>query len=95
MEAECVQPTIGAVWFYPRMYHLKALMVLPSLMVSPLLQTPFQKSKAKDHKQCLEKKLTLRTTADIQSLLQEGQSIQMRLTMNVCRESESSPMTDF
>ena len=25
MEAECVQPTIGAVWFYPRVYHSEGL----------------------------------------------------------------------
>ena len=46
---------------------IKALMVMPSL----LLQKSFQKSKAKDHKQCLERRLALWTAGDIQSLLQE------------------------
>ena len=51
---------------------IKALMVMPSL----LLQKPFQKSKANDHKQCLERRLALWTAGDIQSLLKEGHSIQ-------------------
>ena len=77
MQAECIQPTIRAVWqsIHQTVHRLllecvaaiKALMVMPSL----LLQKPFQKSKAKDHKQCLERRLALWTAGDIQSLLQE------------------------
>ena len=61
---------------------IKALMVMPSL----LLQKPFQKSKAKDHKQCLERRLALWTAGDIQSLLQEGHSIQAEMTLDRSKE---------
>ena len=56
---------------------LKSLMLMPML----LLQKPFQKSKAKDHQQCLKRRLTLWSNGDIQSLLEEGRAIQLRLTM--------------
>ena len=61
---------------------IKALMVMPSL----LLQKPFKKSKAKDHKQCLERRLALWTAGDIQSLLLEGHSIQARMTLARSKE---------
>ncbi len=55
----------------------KSLMLMPML----LLQKPFQKSKAIDHQHCLKGRLTLWSNGDIQSLIEEGCAIQLRLTM--------------
>ena len=55
---------------------LKAAIVL--LAVG--LQKPSRKSKAKDHQECLAKRLALWKEGDIDSLLREGRAIQRRLT---------------
>ena len=54
---------------------LKATIVL--LAVG--LQKPSQKSKAKDHQECLEKRLKLWKNGEIECLLREGRMIQRRL----------------
>ena len=54
---------------------LKAAMVL--LTVG--LQKPSQKSKAKDHQECLAKRLVLWKEGEIDILLREGRMIQKRL----------------
>ena len=54
---------------------LKAAIVL----LATALQKPSVKSKAKDHKECLEKRLALWKEGEVESLLREGRSIQKRL----------------
>ena len=54
---------------------LTAAMTLPSL----LLQKPHRSSKAKEHVQCLERRLKLWEEGDVEGLLQEGRTIQQRL----------------
>ena len=44
------------------------------------LQKPGQRSKAKEHQECLEKRLTLWRNGEIESLLREGRMIQRRLS---------------
>ena len=55
---------------------LKAAIVL----LAVALQTPGQRSKAKEHQECLEKRLTLCRNGEIESLLREGRMIQQRLS---------------
>ncbi|CAB4032899.1 Hypothetical predicted protein [Paramuricea clavata] len=54
---------------------LKAAIVL----LATVLQKPSVKSKAKDHKECLEKRLALWKEGEVESLLREGRSIQKLL----------------
>ncbi len=54
---------------------LTAAMTLPSL----LLQKPHRSSKAKEHVQCLERRMKLWTEGDLEGLLREGHTIQQRL----------------
>ncbi|CAB3984705.1 Hypothetical predicted protein, partial [Paramuricea clavata] len=54
---------------------LKAAIVL----LATALQKPSVKSKAKDHKECLEKRLALWKEGEVESLLREGRSIQKRV----------------
>ena len=49
------------------------------LLLATALQKPSVKSKAKDHKECLEKRLALWKEGEVESLLREGRSIQKRL----------------
>lgn len=55
---------------------LKAVTVL----LAVALQKPGQRSKAKEHQECLEKRLTLWRNGEIESLLREGRMIQRRLS---------------
>ena len=55
---------------------LKAAIVL----LAVALQKPGQRSKAKEHQECLEKRLTLWRNGEIESLLREGRMIQRRLS---------------
>ena len=50
---------------------LKAAIVL----LAVALQKPGQRSKAKEHQECLEKRLTLWRNGEIESLLREGRMI--------------------
>ena len=54
---------------------LKAAIVL----LATALRKPGQRSKAKEHQECLEKRLTLWRNGEIESLLREGRMIQRRL----------------
>ena len=54
---------------------LKAAFVLLALV----LQKPSQKSKARDHQECLAKRLALWKDGKIAELLREGRSVQKRL----------------
>ena len=54
---------------------LKATIVL----LATALQKPSMKSKAKDHQECLTKRLALWKEGEIESLLREGRSIQKRI----------------
>ncbi|CAB3988961.1 Hypothetical predicted protein, partial [Paramuricea clavata] len=54
---------------------LKAAIVL----LATALQKPSVKSKAKDHEECLGKRLALWKEGEVESLLREGRSIQKRL----------------
>ena len=58
---------------------LKAAIVL----LATALQKQSVKSKAKDHKECLEKRLALWKEGEVESLLREGRSIQKRLFLLV------------
>ena len=64
---------------------LKRMRSIPELFFVILSQRKapetLSKSKAKDHQQCLKRRLTLWSNGDIQSLLEEGRAIQLRLTM--------------
>ena len=55
---------------------LKAAMTMCAL----LLQKPNRTSKSKDHVACLERRMTLWRAGDLEDLLQEGQTIQRRLS---------------
>ena len=55
---------------------LKAAIVL----LAVALQKPGQRSKAKEHQECLEKRLTMWRNSEIESLLREGRMIQRRLS---------------
>ena len=55
---------------------LKAAMTMCAL----LLQKPNRTSKSKDHVACLERRMTLWRAGDLEDLLQEGQTIQHRLS---------------
>ncbi|CAB4039647.1 Hypothetical predicted protein, partial [Paramuricea clavata] len=48
-------------------------------LLATALQKPSVKSKAKDHKECLEKRLALWKEGEVESSLREGRSIQKRL----------------
>ena len=50
------------------------------LLLAVGLQKPSRKSKAKDHQECLAKRLALWKEGDIDSLLREGPTIKRRLT---------------
>ena len=54
---------------------LKAIMVMPSL----LLQKPHSKSKTKEHSEHLERRMQLWSNGSIESLLEEGRTVQRRL----------------
>ena len=54
---------------------LKATTILPIL----LLQKPHHSSKSREHSACLERRLTAWNAGDIDTLLQEGRTIQNRL----------------
>ena len=54
---------------------MKAVMTMPAL----LLQKPHLKSRSTDHSECLKKRFALWSKGDIESLLQEGKTIQLRL----------------
>ena len=54
---------------------MKAVMTMPAL----LLQKPHPKSRTTDHSECLKKRFALWSKGDIESLLQEGKTIQLRL----------------
>ena len=54
---------------------LKAALVLLALV----LQKPSQKSKARDHQECLAKRLALWKNGKIAELLREGRTVQKRL----------------
>ena len=64
---------------------LKAAIVL--LAVG--LQKPSQKSKAKDHKECLGKRLDQWNRGEIDFLLREGRAIQRRLISSPCETLSS------
>ena len=49
------------------------------VLLATALQKPGQRSKAKEHQKCLEKRLTLWRNGEIESLLREGRMIQLRL----------------
>ena len=55
---------------------LKVFMVLPSL----LLQKPSPRSKAKDHTECLTRRMAAWKSGDITSLIKESRHIQSKLT---------------
>ena len=55
----------------------KSIMVF--LILVTALQKPSMKSKAKDHQECLTKRLALWKEGEIKSLLREGRSIQKRI----------------
>ena len=55
---------------------LKAAMTMCAL----LLQKPNRTSKSKDHVACLERRITLWRAGDLEDVLQEGQTIQHRLS---------------
>ena len=57
---------------------LQAVMVMPAL----LLQIPHPKSKAKEHSQHLEHHLQLWLEGNIDSLMDEGRTIQLQFTRN-------------
>ena len=57
----------------------KAAMILPAL----LLQKPSASSKAKDHIQCLDRRLKLWREGDINSLVQKERAIQSRFSRNM------------
>ena len=54
---------------------ISAAMIIPHL----LLQKPHAKSKTRDHVSCLERRLNIWKNGNIESLMQEGRAIQMRL----------------
>ena len=60
------------------MQHLALKAVIVLLAVA--LQKPGQRSKAKEHQECLKKRLTLWRNGEIGSLLREGRMIQRRLS---------------
>ena len=60
------------------MQHLELKAVIALIAVA--LQKPGQRSKAKEHQECLEKWSTLWRNGEIESLLREGRMIQRRLS---------------
>ena len=68
---------------------LKSAMVLPAL----LLQKPSASSKAKDHIQCLDRRLKLWREGDINSLVQEGRAIQSRFLRNMQKSQAQTALT--
>jgi len=65
----------------------KAIMIMPSL----LLQKPSKESKAKDHKEALERRFKHRRNSDIDELIREGNTIQSRLP----KLNKKNPERDF
>ena len=59
------------------MQHLALKTAIVLLATAP--QKPGQRSKAKEHQECLEKRLTLWRNGEIESLLRKGRMIQRRL----------------
>ena len=55
---------------------MKIFMILPSLM----LQKPSSKSKAKDHSNCLTRRLALWRNGEIELILRETKQIQKNFT---------------
>lgn len=71
---------------------LKACTVLSIL----LLQKPFKSSKHKDHSACLARRLPIWKRGDIMNLLQEGRSLQSRLTkFNLPGNKSRNPRSYF
>ena len=68
---------------------LKTAMMLPAL----LLQKPSASSKAKDHTQCLDRRLKLWREGDINSLVQEGRAIQSRFSRNMQKAGAQTALT--
>ena len=70
---------------------LKAAMTLPILV----LQKPFATSKTCDHVQCLERRLKLWQKGDLEALLEEGRSIQHRLSSSHINRRVNSTSVTF
>ena len=70
---------------------LKAAMTLPILV----LQKPFATSKTCDHVQCLERRLKLWQKGDLEALLEEGHSIQHRLSSSHSNRRVNSTSLTF
>ena len=68
---------------------LKTAMILPAL----LLQKPSASSKAKDHTQCLDRRLKLWREGNINSLVQEGRAIQSRFSRNMQKVEAQTALT--
>ena len=65
---------------------MKAAMILPAL----LLQKPHTRSKTKEHVKHLERRLSLWKEGNLDSLLEEGQTIQSRFTKEYNNQNTSS-----
>ena len=65
---------------------LQAAMVMPAL----ILQKPHPKSKAKDHAKHLARRLQLWTEGDLESLLNEGRTIQRQFTQQCHSQARST-----
>ena len=68
---------------------LQAAMVMPAL----LLQKPHPKSKAKEHTQHLERRLQLWLEGNIDSLMDEGRTIQLQFTRSHSTKEKSAQQT--
>ena len=68
---------------------MQAAMVMPAL----LLQKPHPKSKAKEHSQHLERRLQLWLEGNIESLMDEGRTIQLQFTRNHHTQERSAQQT--
>lgn len=68
-----------------------ALKAIP-VMCATLLQRLHSRSKHKDHKSCLTRRLTLWKEGDILSLLEEGRTLQSRL--NVTQKDTKNEQRD-
>ena len=58
---------------------MQHLALKAAIVLATALQKPGQRSKAEEHQECLEKRLTLWRNGEIESLLREGRMIQRRL----------------
>ena len=70
---------------------LKALMVMPCLLLQKLSRT----SKAKDHLTALERRLTLWKDGDIKELVHEAEAIQNQLSFNGNKKSIADMSKSF